>query len=187
MANGSIPAADYGDAGRVLLRGLVKVSRTGKASLKINSTKGLSVWVDAKPVDPSAPIEFRTGTRKLTFIIDTAKRGDLGLRVEVTAADCRRATVGYAYDAAADSGPFLVVYRSCIVTGLVAISTADGAEVVGDEIVFPASDERIRPDDVVAGAAVVSGCGLGLHRPIVKGDGRAVYSDSGLRASCCKA
>jgi len=65
----------------------VIVRVAGAVGLKLNRTTGLRLWIDGREItDLSAPIELGRGRQALTFRIDPAQRGDVGLRVELAAA-----------------------------------------------------------------------------------------------------
>ncbi|MCH7989377.1 MAG: c-type cytochrome, partial [Planctomycetes bacterium] len=86
MVSGLLPLPrDKAGNAVVAVRGEVDVTKTGTIGLKINSTRGLSLWVDEKKVSLSEPIriDFPTGRRVLTFVIETRKRNNPGLKVEL--------------------------------------------------------------------------------------------------------
>ncbi len=87
MVSGLLPSADLrGEGALTLVRGEVDVTTAGKVRLSINSTKGLRLWVDGRPVAARVDVvvELASGRRALTFAIDRRQRGDNGLRVELT-------------------------------------------------------------------------------------------------------
>jgi putative heme-binding domain-containing protein len=76
------------EAGKVLyLQGEVEVSHGGTVLVKLNSASGVTAWVDDQPAPAFSGSGFTTelsaGRHKLTFLADTAARGDVPLRVEV--------------------------------------------------------------------------------------------------------
>lgn len=91
MVNGEYPKADYkklvvwnGSAPISVLRAQLDVTTGGKVKLKLNSTKGLSLFVGATPVivRSETEIELTPGIQNLTFIIDYDAREE-GLAVEL--------------------------------------------------------------------------------------------------------
>ena len=78
-----------GDKGASFLRSRLEVVQPGKAKLLIDSPKGVSVWIDQTPYDPSeAPlIDWSVGSKKITLAIDrdVADSGSVSLRVETPA------------------------------------------------------------------------------------------------------
>ncbi len=89
LVSGELPASDVGEAKQVWARGFVRVQNAGAVKLKINDVTGLELWVDSEKVSNlSQSLDLAAGRRTLTFAIDRAKRGNIGLRVEfVTPAD----------------------------------------------------------------------------------------------------
>jgi hypothetical protein len=63
----------------------VNVTAAGKVRLVFNDAKGISLWVDDKPIPISTEtaLELPIGAHTLTFRVDATQRGDEGLRVEV--------------------------------------------------------------------------------------------------------
>ncbi|MEJ6580855.1 MAG: HEAT repeat domain-containing protein [Akkermansiaceae bacterium] len=79
--DGTLPAEDL-PADITFAKAHLKVLVPGKATLKLNSTKGLQLWLDGKEIkDPSAPLNLKKGRPTLTFRIDRSKQP--GLRVEL--------------------------------------------------------------------------------------------------------
>jgi putative heme-binding domain-containing protein len=86
--NGELPAKELILGNPMLAQGYANVQVGGTIKLAINETTGLKLWIDGKPVDDlSAPFELEKGRHKLTFKIDPEHRHDIGLRVELEAAD----------------------------------------------------------------------------------------------------
>ncbi|MGJ8643289.1 MAG: PVC-type heme-binding CxxCH protein [Luteolibacter sp.] len=85
--NGELPATDLpAAADEVFAKGKINVLTPGETVLKLNSTKGLRLWVDEKEVaDLSAPIKLTNENHVFTFHIDKkAREQDTSLRVEFT-------------------------------------------------------------------------------------------------------
>ena len=63
-------------------RGGINVTAPGKLRLLVNDTRGLDLWVDAKPVSIGTELglELARGVHALTFRIDPQQRGQMGLR-----------------------------------------------------------------------------------------------------------
>ena len=81
---GELPAEEFVGTRSAFVRGAINVLQPGSATLRLNSTKGLRVWLDDNELqDPSAELELTRGRRVLTFLIDHAARGNEGLRVEL--------------------------------------------------------------------------------------------------------
>ncbi|MFQ5929402.1 MAG: PVC-type heme-binding CxxCH protein, partial [Acidobacteriota bacterium] len=82
MVNGVLPSSDFSQTkGNIaLVRGYVDVTTPGRVRLKLNSRKGLALWVDAKevPIAGSAVVELESGPRALTFVVNVDGRRDLG-------------------------------------------------------------------------------------------------------------
>jgi len=87
MADGTLPVTEFGESVTLLVRGHIDVTRSGKVRLKINSSKGLSMWVDDKAVNLGEDMTLKPGRRSITFVIDTKQRGAEGLHVEIAPAD----------------------------------------------------------------------------------------------------
>ena len=84
MVNGELPAADFGRGKIAYARGFIDVLVAGNLKLQLNDTKGLRLWVEGKEMtDLTRPIHLGKGRKTLTFAIDRAKRGEIGLRVEL--------------------------------------------------------------------------------------------------------
>jgi putative heme-binding domain-containing protein len=88
---GELPLADVPmirvgtDAGAVALaRCELDVSTAGLVALRLNSAKGLRLWVDRRPVEvkEQMEIELTAGTHVLTFAVDPGARRE-GLRCEL--------------------------------------------------------------------------------------------------------
>jgi putative heme-binding domain-containing protein len=87
MVSGELPDADLNLGDHVFATSYLNVHVPGKATLKINDTAGLRLWMDGKEIrDLTAPIELNKGRSIFTFLIDRGKRGGKGLRVEPVAA-----------------------------------------------------------------------------------------------------
>ncbi|MDP4624810.1 MAG: HEAT repeat domain-containing protein [Akkermansiaceae bacterium] len=84
--SGELPAADLPAVDEVFASGTVNVLAPGDTVFKINSTKGLRLWVDGAEIkDLTAPISLTNGHHEFTFRIDRKARGaETGLRVEFT-------------------------------------------------------------------------------------------------------
>jgi putative heme-binding domain-containing protein len=94
--SGELPVEDFPAGELVFARGFVNVLVGGAAGLEINATEGLTLWVDDRQISNlKAPIKLERGRRTLTFAINP-KRRQLGLRVELKAADAnvRFKTIG---------------------------------------------------------------------------------------------
>jgi hypothetical protein len=86
MVSGLLPLQKSGAGNTVIaVRGEVDVTKAGMIGLKINSTRGLTLWVGEKKVSLSEPIQIDlpAGRSVLTFVVDTRKRNNLGLKVEL--------------------------------------------------------------------------------------------------------
>jgi len=87
---GALPMADIPGVRRFrkdpygFVRCEVDVTTPGKLRFGLNSTDGLSLWVDGKTVAPAKDIEvdLTRGRHSITFVIDMPKRKD-GLRLEM--------------------------------------------------------------------------------------------------------
>jgi putative heme-binding domain-containing protein len=68
-----------------LARAQLDAQSAGKIRLKVNSAKGLSLWLDGEPVTPgeSVVLELKPGLHTLTVGVDHRERGDVPLRVEI--------------------------------------------------------------------------------------------------------
>ena len=66
-------------------RAELQVSGSGKVRLRINSIKGLAIWIDGKHADPATEmdVELSPGTHALVFALSFAQRGSTGLGVEI--------------------------------------------------------------------------------------------------------
>lgn len=85
--SGELPVEDYPAGERVFARGFVNVLVAGTARLDVNTTDGLTLWLDGQRVsDPAAPIRLDRGRRTLTFGFRPGQR-ESGLRVELKAMD----------------------------------------------------------------------------------------------------
>jgi len=75
-----------GDKGASFLRAGIEVVQAGKARLRIEPARGVSVWIDQTPYDPTtAPtVDWSVGIQKITLAIDrdVAGSGPLSLNVE---------------------------------------------------------------------------------------------------------
>ncbi len=92
LVNGELPAADLGEGDVVYVRGFVSMLVAGAVKLDINNAQGLRLWVDDQPVvDLAASLELRKGRRVFTFAVDRKARGNVGLRVLLTAPEGSRA------------------------------------------------------------------------------------------------
>ncbi len=86
LVSGELPFADLDLGGPVLARGIVETQVAGTVVLKANSWKGVELWLDGERVaDPAGSIDFSKGRRELVLLIDPAKRGELGVSVEIAA------------------------------------------------------------------------------------------------------
>ena len=84
--SGELPSEDFPTGDRILARGFLNVQVAGGLRLDINETAGLRIWFDGlEMANPSDTIELEKGRRTVTFVIDRAKRGNAGLRVELVA------------------------------------------------------------------------------------------------------
>lgn len=82
--DGELPSEDFPAGERVFARGNLIVQVSGQARLSLNSPAGIRVWLDGKEIlDPRYKIDLAEGRRTLIFEIDRARRGDVGLRVEL--------------------------------------------------------------------------------------------------------
>ena len=81
MVSGALPASELSLGRIVYARGAVRVQVAGAIKLLCDTT-GLRLWVDGREVpDLGSPLKLAKGRHVLTFEIDTAKRGKIGLRV----------------------------------------------------------------------------------------------------------
>jgi len=87
--DGELPPEEWPSGDAVFADGAVEVLAAGMATLKINASEGLRLWVDGKQVeDLEAPIRLNQGRYVFTFGIDRKLRAsDIGLRVEFTTPD----------------------------------------------------------------------------------------------------
>ena len=84
MVDGELPVSDLDLGSVVYARGFVNVQVAGAVTLSVGETKGLSLWVDGERIDDlTKPINLSQGRHSLTFAIDRAQRGQVGLKVEV--------------------------------------------------------------------------------------------------------
>jgi putative heme-binding domain-containing protein len=62
----------------------IEASAAGKARLLMNSTTGLTLWLDGKPIEPQrdTTLELTLGRHRLTIVIDRRERRD-GVRFEL--------------------------------------------------------------------------------------------------------
>ncbi len=82
--NGELPSSDFPRGEYITAIGFGNVQVPGEIQLLINDVTGLRVWIDAAELlDLSSVHEFTKGRHSLTFEIDVAKRGEIGLRVEL--------------------------------------------------------------------------------------------------------
>jgi putative heme-binding domain-containing protein len=79
LVSGSLP----GDVAAA--RGEVNVVTPGKVRFRLNSAKGLKIWIDEQPQEAREEIdlELAIGVHALRFEADAAARGGLAVRVEV--------------------------------------------------------------------------------------------------------
>jgi putative heme-binding domain-containing protein len=69
-----------------LARGEIEVTSPGKIGLHVGEPKGLTLWVDGKPVGLTSDIvavDLQKGVHALTFKIDVPSRNGAGIRVEI--------------------------------------------------------------------------------------------------------
>jgi hypothetical protein len=61
-----------------LVRGQLDVTTPGKIRIKVNSTKGLSLWIGSTPVEvkEEMTLDLKQGLQTLTFGIDLTLRKD---------------------------------------------------------------------------------------------------------------
>ena len=86
LVDGELPAVDFSSDKFAVLRAYVDVQEAGKLKLAINNTNGLNVWVGKKMLKKGVAVfEVPKGRVAITFRIDTKKRGDKGLKVELVA------------------------------------------------------------------------------------------------------
>jgi putative heme-binding domain-containing protein len=67
-------------------RGEIEVTAPGKIGLHVGDPKGLTLWVDGKPVELTSEqvsVELEKGVHALTFKIDVPSRQGTGIRVEI--------------------------------------------------------------------------------------------------------
>lgn len=65
-----------------VLRAEFDVSAAGSTLIDLGDTTGLSVWLDATPLDAKAPQKVSVGRHRLTLVVDRAKR-TAPIRVEI--------------------------------------------------------------------------------------------------------
>jgi putative heme-binding domain-containing protein len=92
----AIPHLEPGSAG--VVRCQVEVTTAGKVKLLVNSTTGLTVWLDLKPLDAKEElvVDLSAGMHTLTAVIDRTARHE-GLRIElddVTGSPARAHLIG---------------------------------------------------------------------------------------------
>jgi putative heme-binding domain-containing protein len=85
---GDLPIADLAavNPGPILyVQGEIAVSAAGSIQFRMNTSKGLSAWLDDQPIPPgNAPtVEVAEGTHKLTVKVDGSARDRQPIRVEV--------------------------------------------------------------------------------------------------------
>jgi putative heme-binding domain-containing protein len=68
-----------------LVRAQLDAQSAAKVRLRVNSAKGLSLWLDGEPVTPGEEfvLDLKAGTHALTAGIDRGARGEVPLRLEV--------------------------------------------------------------------------------------------------------
>jgi putative heme-binding domain-containing protein len=86
--NGALPLGDVTAATpekSASLQGEIAVSAAGPITFRLNSTKGLTAWLDdqALPAGESPTLEVAEGTHKLTLRVEIAARDFAPIRVEV--------------------------------------------------------------------------------------------------------
>ncbi|MCS7166229.1 MAG: HEAT repeat domain-containing protein [Gemmatales bacterium] len=83
LVSGELPLSDLGSAPLSLVQTRLDVGTPGQLMLVLNSTKGLTLWLDGQeiPLAEQTRITVSPGLHTLTFRIDKRQRGDLGLRV----------------------------------------------------------------------------------------------------------
>ncbi len=71
----------------VFVRFELTVGTAGRVSLKFNSPKGLTLWVDEKPTDVSSEVtlDLATGTHRINLAVNVSERLTENLRVELGA------------------------------------------------------------------------------------------------------
>ncbi|YCM46546.1 PVC-type heme-binding CxxCH protein [Verrucomicrobiaceae bacterium 227] len=80
--DGTLPPDDLTGGEIIFAKGHLNVFVAGQATLRINSTEGLQLWLDEQKIeDPTAPLNLKLGRRALTFRIDRSRKS--GLRVEL--------------------------------------------------------------------------------------------------------
>lgn len=83
--NGTLPTTDLDLKQPVTLAmALVDVTQAGHVQLKLNSTRGLKVWLNGTPtpVTELSTLVLPSGRSQITFEVDRSLRGDEGLRAE---------------------------------------------------------------------------------------------------------
>ncbi|MEQ9069403.1 MAG: HEAT repeat domain-containing protein, partial [Gimesia chilikensis] len=90
MVNGTLPVADL-DLKKPVTRAmaLVDVTQAGNVQLKLNSAKGIKLWLNetSMPVSEMTTLVLPSGRSQITFEIDRDARGDTGLRAEFLKAE----------------------------------------------------------------------------------------------------
>ncbi len=68
-----------------LVRAQLDAQSAAKVRLRVNSAKGLSLWLDGEPITPGEEfvLDLKAGTHALTAGIDRGARGEVPLRLEV--------------------------------------------------------------------------------------------------------
>ncbi|MFI4851225.1 MAG: hypothetical protein ACIAZJ_19090 [Gimesia chilikensis] len=90
MVNGTLPAADLNLQKPVTrAMALVDVTQAGNVQLKLNSAKGVKLWLNetSVPVSEMTTLVLPSGRSQITFEIDRDARGDTGLRAEFLKAE----------------------------------------------------------------------------------------------------
>ena len=98
QVSGDLPTeamAERPDRALACVQAEIEVTTPGRIQLDLNSTRGLSLWIDGAPVrlGDSTAIDLDRGRHRLTFGIDRAARGEEGLRLEVREASGSAARV----------------------------------------------------------------------------------------------
>ncbi|QDV20777.1 Trehalose utilization [Gimesia panareensis] len=90
MVNGTLPANDLNLQKPIThAMALVDVTQAGNMQLKLNSIKGLKMWLNETPVSVSetTTLVLPSGRSQITFEVDRSLRGDVGLRAEFVNSD----------------------------------------------------------------------------------------------------
>ena len=90
MVNGTLPAADLNLQKPVTrAMALVDVTQAGNVQLKLNSAKGVKLWLNetSVPVAEMTRLVLPSGRSQITLEIDRDARGDTGLRAEFLKAE----------------------------------------------------------------------------------------------------